>query len=273
MRYLLAFVAFFVTQFALSIEAQQDPKAWLNTLSTSPPGPYRAIRPVKIGYSLSWKRSVNAGKMEVLLTKPNPAVFHAEAKGSSTGLARALFPYSFSGSAQTNVQTLKPIAFNFQDKMKKQSHSYSIAFQPNQLVSLTKLTDRKTGKTTPYRNIFKFEKDVGMDLMSSILYLRSQPLTKGQKFNLAIATFNKPYLTKFTVLGKEKRTVQKKKYDTIKLNLEIQRIHTNMTTSPYQKIEKAAVWITDDSYRLPLEFQGDIFVGYIAARMTNRKWL
>ena len=41
----------------------------------------------------------------------------------------------------------------------------------------------------------------------------------------------------------------------------------------YSKIEKATLWITDDTYRLPLELQADIAVGYISARLTDRKWL
>ncbi|MDF1811015.1 MAG: DUF3108 domain-containing protein [Verrucomicrobiales bacterium] len=256
----------------LSIEAQ-DSKTWLENVSSEPPGPHTNLRPVAISYGLSWKGRMNAGQMQFVLTEPYPDVYLAKASGQSVGLPRALFPYNFSGSSQTNATTLKPLTFNFSDKMKAKSYNYSLLFQPNQMVSHTNLTDLKTGKKTPYHRVYRFEKDSARDLMSSILYLRSQPLTPGQKISLITATFNKPYLTDFTVLCREQKVVNRKKYNSIKLDLNIKKINRDMTVEPYSKIEQATIWLSDDEFRLPLEFHGDIFVGYISAKMTSRKWL
>ena len=38
-------------------------------------------------------------------------------------------------------------------------------------------------------------------------------------------------------------------------------------------MKKATIWLSDDDFRLPLEVQADIFVGFISARMTERAWL
>jgi len=273
MRKVLLPIFFFFCQLAFASGQVTDPKAWLKRIDTAPPGPYAQLRPLRVTYGLSWKGSINAGKMEFSVTEPNPGVYMGQAKGQSAGLARAVFPYDFSGTAQTSAGDLKPLTFDFNDKWKTKTIHYSLLFQPNQLVSQTNLTDLKTGVKTPYHSVYQFENDVARDLMSSILYLRSQPLNKGQKISLITATFNKPYLAEITVLCREIKTIKRVNYQAIKLDARISKIHANMTIEPYTKIEKATIWVSDDEYRLPLEFQGDIFVGYISAQMTSRKWL
>ncbi len=273
MRKVLLTVWFVFFLLSPALVKAQAPKAWLKQISTTPPGPFAPLKPLHVTYGLSWKGSINAGKMEFSLTEPQPGVYLSQAKGQSAGLARAVFPYDFSGTSQTRVADLKPLTFDFNDKWKTKTYRYSLLFQPDQLVSQTDLTDLKTGFKTPYHNVYVFENDVARDLMSSILYLRSQPLTKGQKISLITATFNKPYLTEFTVLDRDVKTIKRTKYKAIKLDAKISKIHSNMTTEPYTKIEKATIWVSDDEYRLPLEIQGDIFIGYISAQMTSRKWL
>ena len=254
-------------------KVSEEQKAWLNRITTDPPGPHRELRPMELSYFLSWKKRIKAGQMDFSITEPYPGVYLSKANGKSIGLARALFPYDFSGTAQTNAGTLKPLTFDFTDKLKSKSHKYSILFQPNQMISQTDLTDHKTGNTTPYRHVYRFKRDVGLDLMSSVLFLRSQPLTNRQKISLITATFNKPYLTEFTVLGKETKEFQDSKVNTIKLDVKISKIYGNMTIEPYTKIERATVWITDDEYRVPLELHAKIFIGYISAQLTDRKFL
>lgn len=272
-RLLFLIISFTILPFIV-LQAEEDPgKAWLNKVTKTPPGPFNKIRPLAVSYSLSWKGKMNAGKMDFALTEPYQGVYLAKASGQSAGLPRALFPYNFSGTSQTDATNLKPLTFKFKDEMKTKSYDYSLLFQPNQMISHTDLTDKKTGKKTPYHRVYRFEDDVARDLMSTILYLRSQPLTKGQKVSLITATFNKPYLTNYTVLGREKKTIKRKTYNAIKLDVNISKIHSNMTIEPYTKIEQATIWISDDEFRLPLEFQGDIFIGYISAQMTSRKWL
>lgn len=268
------FILLTVSQgFAQNKVASTNPKAWLNQISTTPPGPFKAVKPMHLSYQLSWKGKINAGKMEFAITEPHPGVYQATSKGQSSGLARALYQYNFSGTSQTNADTLKPLTFNFADKTKNKQSSYSILFQPSQMISETDVKDLKSGVVTPYRRVYRFEKDVGMDLMSSILYMRSQPLNKGDRLSLVTATFNKPYLAEFEVLGRERKSIKGKRFNTIKMDMKISKVHSNMTIEPYSKIKQATIWVSDDSYRIPVEFQGEIFIGYISSRLVSRRWL
>lgn len=253
-------------------EAQVN-KEWLDKLSPMEPGPYEKMRPAEISFILSWKGRMNAGKLNFALSEPYPGVFLTKASGQSIGFPRVLFPYDFTGTAQTKVDTLTPLTFDFDDKMKKRTTKYSLLFQPGQMISHTELTDRKSGKKTPYHQIYRFDKDVARDLTSSMLYLRSLPLRNGDKISTVIATFNKPYLVDIEVLGRENKSIKRKKHKAIKLDLKISKIHANMAIENYKKIERATIWMSDDDFRLPLEFQGEIFIGYISAQISSRKWL
>ncbi len=268
--FFLICIAFVIPSFASRAD---EAKSWVHEVNAGAPGPFRAIRPVAVSYTLTWGKVLNAGKMDIHLTQPDPGVYLWRATGRSAGVARAVFPYDFTGAAQTSAESLKPLRFQLNDQQKHRSHRYSIDFEPRQIVSHTHLTDRESGKTTPFKHVFEFDRDVGMDLASAILYLRSQPLKRGDRIRLVVATFNRPYLIDFRVLGQEKKRVRGKRYDAIKLALRIEKIHADMTKSPYERIESATVWISDDEFRLPLEFEGDIFIGYVCARMTDRRWL
>lgn len=246
---------------------------WLNRVSNDNPGPHKHIRPMHLSYVLSVKGRLNAGKMEVLVKQPQPGVYKTITNGHSSGLARALFGYDFSGEAKTDANTLKPISFQISDLLKGKNTTFSTQFPPFAIVNDTVVEDIKTGVKTPYRNVMQFKKDVGLDLMSSALYLRSQLLYKGQEISLVASSFNSPYLVDFKVLAREKRMVKGTNYPAIKLSVKISKIHPDMAVEPYSKIEQATVWISDDVYRVPIEFKGDIFIGSIGVLLTSRKWL
>ena len=228
---------------------------------------------MKLSYTMSWEKRLNAGKMDISISQPYSDAYLVKAAGQSTGIARALFKYDFTSQGHTNTHSLKPINFKLTDTLKGKKTTFTTTFPPLQIVNDTTIVDIKTGAKTPYRNIVSFKKDVGLDLMSSALYLRSQALTKGQKISLVTSSFNSPYLVDYTVLGRETKTIKAKQYKTIKIAIQISEIDSTMTIEPYSKINQATVWISDDEYRVPVEFKGDIFIGSISVRLANRKWL
>lgn len=246
---------------------------WLDRASNDYPGPFKYVRPMKLSYIMGWENKLNAGKMEVSITQPLPGVYQTNASGQSTGIARALFKYDFNGVGQTNAQTLKPINFRLVDYLKGKKTIFQTMFPPLQMIHDTTIVDTETGTKTPYRNISRFKKDVGLDLMSSALYLRSQALTKGQSISLVTSSFSNPYLVDFKVLGRETKTVSDKSYKTIKIAIQINEIDSTLAIQPYSKINQATVWISDDEYRVPVEFKGDIFIGSISVRLTDRDWI
>jgi len=248
--------------------------SWMRNLTRDPPGPYAELRPVLLEYNLTWKNTVKAGEMAVkIVPAPNERIYLGNASGKSTGLARALFPYDFKAVSRVSAGSLRPTVFAMNEEQRKSRSSYEIQFTTDRtLFQTTKQNTEKPG-SKPVTRKTGFDHDFTQDLMSAVFYLRSQPLKQGDKVSLVVAPQNRAYLTQARVAGREKRRVRGKSYSTIKLDLGIAKIDDDLSLKPYSKVDSATVWITDDAYRLPLEMQADIFIGFVSARLTGRRWL
>ncbi|MDA8634751.1 DUF3108 domain-containing protein, partial [Verrucomicrobiales bacterium] len=69
---------------------------------------------------------------------------------------------------------------------------------------------------------------------------------------------------------KESRKIKGKNYKTIKLAAHIGKINSDLSLKHYDKI---TLWIADDEYRLPLELQSEISLGFVSARLVDSEWL
>lgn len=248
---------------------------WMRNLTRRPPGPYSDLKPVSLSYNLSWKNTINAGKLtiDVLPSENGDGSYVGSAEGKSTGLARALWPYDFKAISKVDRDTLRPVVFSLNEEERNARNSYRIEFDEDHMVSNTVQVVTDKEDRDPIAHTSDFQHDFVQDVLSSVFYMRSQPLTTGETISMIVTPFNRPYYASAKVLGREKKRVKGKSYDTIKLDIKIGKIHSDLRMELYTKIEKATLWITDDTYRLPLELQADIAVGYISARLTDRKWL
>ena len=75
--------------------------------------------------------------------------------------------------------------------------------------------------------------------------------------------FNKPYLLRVHVTGREKFDGR----DTIKLDVSLQKIDpATKELLPYAKMKKTTLWLSDDANRIPVELRAEAFIGDV--RMT-----
>ncbi len=249
---------------------------WLKTITRIPPGPYAKIRPVELGFDLGWKNKINAGKFTISVkeSKQNDQdVYLGEATGQTTGLARLLWPYDVQARSFVDHKTLRPKLFELKEKERNKVNDYKIRFESKKLVCNMTRINKKVNDGKPTTGVYQFHHDFVQDILSAIFYVRSQPLAQGEKVSLMIAPFNKPYLTKFQVTGREMHKLNKQKHKTIRLNVEISKILPDFSLGTYSKVKRITLWITDDEYRFPLELQAEVFVGYVTASLTSRKWL
>ncbi|NNE93355.1 MAG: DUF3108 domain-containing protein [Verrucomicrobiales bacterium] len=285
----LAALFFLIVVPTLAVLAQEKPgsdgevkeapdTAWLNDITRIPPGENREINPVVVEYNLSWNNVVNAGKLSVGVVKTeadgedSPAAYLGGANGKSSGMARVLWPYDFEAASVVRQEDLRPIAFNLSEKERNRTLDYHILFESKQLVcSTTKPKD--DGSEESVTHLLTYEHDFGQDLLSAILYLRSLPLEDEDEVNMVVTPFNRPYFVKSKVEGRETRKVKGEKYDTIKMSVEIGKIHKDLSIENYDKMKTATIWLTEDEYRLPLEIHADLFIGFVSARMKERKWV
>lgn len=249
--------------------------AWAKDLTRASPGPHAELRPVRLSYNLSWKNVVKAGEVdiEVRPAEKQPRVLVGRAEGRSTGLARTLWPYDFEAVSRVDSETLRPLGFTMEEKRRHKRFRYRIEFDGRRAIFHTRQTDTRKPGEAPRTGTRRFRHDFVQDMLSSAIYLRSLPLSQGEKVTLVVTPHNKTYLVSATVLGREKREIRGLSHDTIKLDLGVSKINDDYSLKPYPKLKKATVWISDDAYRLPLDVQAEIFVGFVSARLTEREWL
>lgn len=251
--------------------------AWMDELTVLPPGSFRDLPPVRTSFGLSWNNVFNAGEFVVSLnrSKESPqTLLVGVAEGRSNGLARALWPYDVEAEALVESRSLRPRLFEVAETERGRAFHYRLEFGKDRVNTRTVVRDVKpkagvepviSEKTYRYQSLH--------DVLSAVLYIRSQPLADGDVIRAIISPFNRPYHTEFEVLGRETRKIGREEYQAIKLGIEIRKINSDRTLQTYEKMKKATIWLSEDDFRLPLEVQADIFVGYISARMKEREWL
>lgn len=244
---------------------------WMTEITKLPPGGHADLRPVKLVYTLSWNNRVNAGKVEISVLRDGTqeTKFVGDASGKSTGFARVLWPYDFRARSIVDQDSLRPITFQLTEKERNEQNSYDIVFQKEK--QLFNTTSKRKEESLSNQSSFEFAH--GHDVLSSAFYLRSQPLNAGDKISMVVTPFNKPYLAKFEVIGKEKHKMKGKKFDAIRLDALVGKINPDLSIKRYEKIKQTSLWMSDDAYRIPLELQTHISVGFISARLIEMDWL
>lgn len=273
MNIALSSVLIVLSAWTLSAFAQSpEPPSWLDGVTRMPPGGHADLRPVKLGYTLSWNNRVNAGKFQISVTdsKDSSGQFIGDASGRSSGFARILWPYDFRARSIIYKQSLRPVVFQLREKDRNATNSYDIIFESGGQVYTT-TAQKKNEKAVTATSGFNF--DFGQDVLSSTFYLRSLSLDNGEKISMVVTPFNRPYLAELKVMGRESRRIKGKAYSTIRLDVRVGKINTDLSIKTYDRIKQTSLWVSDDDYRIPLELQSQISVGFVSARLTDQEWL
>lgn len=258
------------TLWSQTVMKPATPPAWSGLVSRAAPGSFAALPPCRVVYDLSWNNLISAGSAEVAV-KQAGAFQVAKAQAGTTGFARRLWRYDCVMSSVVERGSLRARYLEHSETDSRETISYQAVFGSGQVKTESVLTPKKGSvkKSTavcPYGPVD--------DLQSAILHVRSQPLKTGDVVTRVVQPFDRPYLVTFTVAGREKRTVRGTAHDTIKLDVKIRKIdRKTLALGSFKKMRKATIWVSDDTWRLPVEAHADIFVGFISAAMTKRESL
>ena len=211
---------------------------------------------------------VNAGSLRLTFGEPN-----AEKKGmtvvqssaSSRGAAAALFPYTHNYWCEIDSKTLSSRYFHAIEVDSEESVETSNRYSPTEVVVSevsTTLSDRR--KCT---ESFAFSHGPARDMLSAILYIRSQTLAPGEEHTLLLLPFKSPYLLKVRVEAKEKHMGR----DALRMSFAMTKIDRNtLTLKAYKKLKKpVTLWLSDDLDRVPLELRASVFIGDVRAVLHN----
>ncbi len=236
---------------------------WVRLLTTNKPaGNFPPLPPLSARYRFGWS-GFNAASAEVKFTYSGDNYF-LDAVGATSGLARSLFLLEVNHHSAGNRKTLRPAHVSQTEKYRNETVQTSIDFKANEVTSLRKTFPQKTPPKPQ-----TFSAAPAYDLMSALLWLRSQPLDDGDREVLVAYPSNAPYLASVKVAGREKINIKGTERSAIKLDLSLKAIDKHLRLKQHKKFKTGRAWVSDDNLRIPLRIEADIFIGYVFAELEE----
>jgi len=238
--------------------------SWQSTLTKDPPGTFPELRPLRATYHFGWA-GFTAATGEVHFAKPSESRFQLEGTGRTTGFVRALWKLDVNYRALADAETLRSVESRQIESYRSKKITTHLTFTGNG-VTCTR-TEGRIGSERAKNREFSFPNL--FDLHSALLYLRSQPLGDGSVHRIVVYPATSAYLATVTVIGREKITVRAGTYNAIKVDLQLHRLGKNLELEPHRKFRRATIWVSDDSDRLLLRTEAQIFVGTVFAELQS----
>ena len=237
---------------------------WEASLSPFTPGSFPEPRPLRAKYRFGWG-SVVAASGDVRFSKTADGKHQLEATGGTSGLARTLWAYDVKHTATSDARTLRPIRVKEVETVRSKKFTTELTFTEQGVVSVRE--ESRDGKAKSKTRRFDFPNL--WSLNSAFLYLRTHPLTDGTVQRMVIYPSTSAYLATVTVVGRERITVPTGTYDAIKVDVKLNKIGKNRELKEHKKFRGASVWLSDDSDRLILRIETQVFIGTVYAELES----
>lgn len=238
--------------------------SWETTLTASSPPSFPGPRSLHAKYGLGWSGFPGANA-EVRLTKPSRDRFQLDGTIHTSGLVRALWKFDGTHTSRVDAGTLHPLEMKQIENVRDTKTVTSLSFDADGVTSKENETPGPSSKP----KIRRFDFPNLFDLYSALLYLKSQPLQDRSIQRIVVYPATSAYLATVTVLGRERFTGPSGTYNSIKLDLQLSKVGKNRELLPHRKFRRATVWLSDDSDRLLLRIQAQIFVGTVFAELQS----
>jgi Protein of unknown function (DUF3108) len=255
--------AVFLTAVLFSICHAAEP--WRDRIGPEALGPFPPVRPFSGKFRFGWSE-IGAASAQAKLWYSGDKII-VEVKGGTNGLARTLWQLDARHKATILQDGLKPVAFEQVERYAKKRVRTEAVFKPDGLWRIRTVTPDP-------KNVAKWKKikiEPIRDMVSAMLFIRSQPLNDGDKIGIVAFPGDAPFLVEVTVARHEQIRIGNTLRKTIRLDFQIQRIDTRNKNrlAPHGKFKNGAVWISDDENRVPLRAEVNVFIGYVFGELQS----
>ena len=245
--------------------------AW--QLQTTPlkPRPASGLAPLKLRYEVSWSHWVRAGSIDIEFRPGKDRStrwVQANARAKSLGVVRTLYTYDSDTSAQTSYEDLIPRRFTHVQTENGVSAEYDAQYL-NGRMRIDWTVIPKDGKGAERKTLYH-DVDGIRDVLSTLLYLQRTEFADNHDIVLLVQPAERLYRVTFRVLGRESHKVMDKTWSTIKLDMQVRSVTDELDLSPYTKMRRTTLWISDDTYRVPVDIQAELFIGFVSVRLLSR---
>jgi hypothetical protein len=234
---------------------------WRNSLTKDPPGKFPLLRPAHAKYNFGWS-GFSAASADAHFTHSDDRAI-LEGTAGTFGLVRALWRFDVNYHAVTDTSSMRPVEVKENETMSGKKLVTNLVFNKTGVART-----RTEGNVTPGKPT-QFDFPNLYDLLSAMLYVRSQPLKDQSVYQLMVYPETTAYVATVTVSGREKISVRAGRYPAIKLDLQLKKVGKNMELEPHKKFKRATVWVSDDNDRLLLRVEAQIFVGSVFAELQS----
>jgi hypothetical protein len=255
-----AFIFFFVAFFAAQARGAQ----WEASVTSSSPPAFPVPRPMHARYGFGWSGFPGA-TADINLSKTSGDRLQLDVTGHTIGLVRGLWKFDANHTSIVDAATLHPMEVRQVENTRSKKTVTNLSFSPSGVIS----KETETPSKNPGTKIRRFDSPHLFDLQSALLYLRSQPLQHGNVQRIVVYPATSAYLATVTVLGRERITVPAGTYNAIKFDLQLSKIGKNRELVPHRKFRRATAWISDDSDRLLLRINAQVFVGTVFVELQS----
>src|SRR5215217_3389942 len=210
-------------------------------------------------------RGINIAELRFKAQRPSASNVTVEGEGQeaapaplvlttdviSKGFFTKLFGMSFKFHAESQVEPNDFYALRttrMEEQGKRVRTSEAVFDQQSQTVEFTE-RDPNNEQAAP-RVITAARKGPTQDIVSAIYFLRTQPLTPGQNFDIAISDSGRVYQVPATVVA------EKKKMKSVLGKVEVVRVDVEVF-GPGRPVEegkgKMSIWVTSDERHVPVK--------------------
>ena len=216
-------------------------------------------------YRLGWSE-IEAARAWVSVTRPDGRVC-LNANGGTYGAVRLLYQLD---AAFTSL-FLPP---DFQTQRSDLVETYSDRTLTTSIVGglgeLWSLSDSTRHGKSPAK-WHRVKVVPARDLFAGMFFIRSQRLLAGDEVAVVIYPGGAPFLARVKSLGTEAIVIAGQKREAIKLDLTIQRVNVKKGNilEPHDKFQSGKIWVSNDTDRIPLRAEVNIFVGYVFGELVS----
>ncbi|MEO6845826.1 MAG: DUF3108 domain-containing protein [Chthoniobacterales bacterium] len=241
---------------------------WSHQLTAAPVKQFPDIRSFTATFHFGWSDVFDAARASAEFTKTGDGKYTIHASGQTIGFVRHLWKMNATHDAVGVLFQSLPLSMHQVEKYAKKAIETKAYFQPDFSWSLrdpTPSTDIHNWRKVPVANL--------RDLTSAMLFVRSQPLNVGDEIVFTAFPGDSPYLARVHVAGRDTLSLNGESRKAIRLTLDIKKINVHGPDKgallPHSKFHSGTIWISDDSDRMPIRAEVDIFVGYIYGQLDS----
>jgi len=239
-------------------------EGWQDELSPTQPGSFPPLHPLHAQFKFGWS-AFTAAEATFDYSKYKGGLMRMDVSAKSTGFVRTLWRMDAQHTALMQPSTLHPVSVRQTEVYHNQSVKTKLDFTSSGVTRLRE-TNPNDGKP-PKPKHFDFP-DL-LDLNSTLHWMRSQKLAGGDVYKFVVYPTTSPYLAEVDVGERQKISVGGRNWNAIKLNLKLWRINDRLELEPHTKFKNAAIWISDDTNRMLLKIEAEIFVGSVWAELQS----